>query len=229
LEFFFFGFKNIVFIMATPIDIVKSVIEAREILVNLFIIDFKKTAFPMSPPLPQQFNSLKSLLRSIIKLSFPSKSSVIIHKHILEYLFLFNSARMSKLGEDGEHINVKEFSLELLEEQNIEEEPRTMFLSAGVAFILFGAILWTVLGTQSVDKIVEAYKFQKSSCQVVPSEALVKNLSCQCEGRSVCQSMYPCVRINVVLKNQKTSLNGSVVRTILYNSIYEVHSEVTNT
>ncbi|XP_031550466.1 uncharacterized protein LOC116287901 [Actinia tenebrosa] len=124
-------------------------------------------------------------------------------------------------------VNGIKVSLKLLEEeQNIEElEPRTRFLSAGFAFIAFGVILWSVLGTQAVDKIVKAYNFQEGLCQANQSVVLVRNQSCQCEGRSVCQSKFPCVKVNIVVKDLRSNLNESVLQTVIYDSIYDLNAE----
>lgn len=138
---------------------------------------------------------------------------------------------MSKEEDSVEQIDVHgiKVSLKLLEEeQNIEEQPRTRFLSAGIAFIAFGVVLWTVLGTQAVDKILKAYNFQEGSCKAVQREAIVlKNQSCQCEGRSVCQSKYPCVRVDVVVKDFTNNfMNESALQTVIYNTIYDLKAEV---
>lgn len=131
-------------------------------------------------------------------------------------------------GDEQIDVNGVKVSLKLLEEdQNIEEPPRTRFLSAGFAFMAFGVLLWSVLGTKAVDKILKAYNFQEGSCKAIQSEVLVRNQSCQCEGRSVCQSKFPCVRVSVVVKGLRSNLmNESVLQTVIYNTIYDLKAEV---
>ena len=136
---------------------------------------------------------------------------------------------MPKQENDDEKIDVNgiKVSLKLLEvEQQVEEEPRTRFLSAAFAFVAFGVILWSVLGIYAVDKILKAYSFKEGFCQSLQSEVLVKNQSCQCEGRSVCQSKFPCVRVSVVVRHSRSNLNKSIHQTVIYNTIYDLEAEV---
>lgn len=133
-----------------------------------------------------------------------------------------NQIVMPHLQQD---VDVEELRINLaLLEAEPQEESRAQSLAAAIALITFGSILWTVLGFVCVHNLTNAYNFKESICYIDEQEEFISNKTCNCIEAPECTSLYPCIRLNAVFQTESEEVE--VLRGVLYDTIYDVNSEV---